>query len=363
MSKPLAHQFLQRILLINFGGIGDEILFFPVIETLRYHYPNARISVVVEPRCRNLMEHNYLIDQVHTFDIKHRKSPGDLMELMTLLRCEASELIISSGSSSLVAPLLFLSGAPYRVGYDSGRLRFLLTHRAPLNPNQYAAEMYHDLLRPLGFEPRPVVPSMTLPAVVQKWTEQWLQQQGLQDTPYVLIHPGVSLLSKEKKLIKSWSRSNWVSLISQLLAENRHVVVAGGPDDVDEIDEILGQISDPKLISAYGATQDLYQLGGLIQRAAALVCVDSAPMHLGVALQAKMVAIFGPTDHLKLLPPGCEQQIQTVLHPVSCRPCLWATRQTTCDDLTCLSGISVTAVHEAIGRLAPLPSELLAKAC
>ncbi|MBF2053282.1 MAG: glycosyltransferase family 9 protein [Candidatus Sericytochromatia bacterium] len=365
--ENLSERFFQRILLINFGGIGDEILFFPVIEALRYQYPNARIAVVVEPRCRNLMEHNYLIDQVYSFDIKHNKAPGDLLELMTTLRAEAPELIISSGSSSLVAPLLFLSGAPYRVGYDSGKLRFLLTHRAPLNNNQYAAEMYYDLLRPMGFPSRAVVPRMPLPSVVKNWAERWLRRQQLPREAYVLIHPGVSLMSKEKKLIKSWPRERWAELIERLLAAGRHVVLAGGPDDAEEISDLQQRIQHPRMVSAYGETRDLYQLGALMQTAAVSVCVDSAPMHLGVALDARLVAIFGPTDENKLVPAGQTDRIQVVQHPVSCRPCLWATRQTTCDTLDCLNGIRTEAVYEAIQQLAPLhkpsPPAPLGSAC
>lgn len=358
MSEPLNETAIRRIMLINFGGIGDEILFFPVIETLRYQYPNARLSILVEPRCRNLLEHHYFVDKVYTFDIKHRKSPGDLMELMTLLRAESPELLISSGSSSMVAPLLFLSGAPYRVGYDVGKFRFLLTHRAPLNQDQYAAQMYYDLLKPLGLSQHSVQPRMELPNMANLWARRWLKTQGLSKSePYVLIHPGVSLMSKEKKLIKSWERARWESLIRRLLAEKTHVVLAGGPDDAEEIDFLRQRLDDPKLHLAYGQTRDLYQLGGLIRHAAVTVCVDSAPMHLAVALNAPLVAIFGPTDERKLLPDA--EPFQALTHPVSCRPCLWATRQTTCDALSCLEGISVEAVYQAVQRRLPLKTELV----
>lgn len=358
MPSPLIEQDIQRIMLINFGGIGDEILFFPVIETLRYHYPNARISILVEPRCRNLLEHHYFIDQIYTFDIKHRKSPGDLMELLTMLRTEAPELLISSGSSSLVAPLLFLSGAPHRVGYDAGKFSFLLTHRAPLNQEQYAAQMYYDLLQPLGFPQHTVQPKLKLPTVVKLWAKSWLKSQGLaEDEPYVLIHPGVSLMSKEKKLIKSWERARWETLIQRLLDEETKVVIAGGPDDAEEIDYLQSRLNHPNLVMAYGHTRDLYQLGGLIEQAAVTVCVDSAPMHLGVALNAKLVAIFGPTDEAKLLPHS--DHFKAITHPVSCRPCLWSTRQTTCDELKCLQGISIDQVYDAVRSYLPQRAELV----
>ncbi len=352
------HKPYERILLINFGGIGDEILFFPVIESLRYHYPKARISMLVEPRCRNLMEHHYFLDAVLTFDIKHRRSPGDLLELLNMLRAEAPDLILSSGGSSMVAPLLFFSGAATRVGYDSGRFPFLLTHRAPLDKTKYAAEMYYDLLKPLGITRSEVVPQMQLPAVVEQWANRWLASKGInKQDKYVLIHPGVSLMSKEKNLIKSWARENWQALIERLLAEGETVVIAGGPDDAEEIAFLQERLSHPKLVMAYGQTRDLYQLGGLIQRASAIVCVDSAPMHLGVALKSHVVAIFGPTDEKLLLPPGREDRFVAITHQVECRPCLWATRQTTCEALTCLKNIQVEQVYRAVRGFLPTQLE------
>ncbi len=355
MQEFLTEKTLKRILMINFGGIGDEILFYPVIESLRSQYPQAHLSILVEPRCQNLLEHHYYLDKVLTFDIKHRKSPSDLLELLNLIRESAPELIVSSGGSSMVAPLLFLSGAPYRAGYDSGRFPNLLTHRAPLNPDQYAAQMYYDLLLPLGFPAQSVTPQMSLPGVVKDWASAWLEGQGLARQRFVLIHPGVSLMSKEKKLIKSWARDHWLTLIQQLLHEGEHVVLAGGPDDAEEIDYLQPRLGvHSNLHLAYGQTRDLYQLAALIERSGALICVDSAPMHLGVALNAPVVAIFGPTDDQKLLPPGEQLHLQAVTHSVACRPCLWATRNTTCDTLDCLVNISVDQVYQALRKLMPV---------
>jgi ADP-heptose:LPS heptosyltransferase len=40
----------------------------------------------------------------------------------------------------------------------------------------------------------------------------------------------------------------------------------------------------------------------MIAGATLLLCTDSAPMHLAVATQTPLVALFGPTDPTKLLP-------------------------------------------------------------
>ena len=34
---------VKKVLLINFGGIGDEILFFPTVKSIKQTYPNAKI--------------------------------------------------------------------------------------------------------------------------------------------------------------------------------------------------------------------------------------------------------------------------------------------------------------------------------
>ncbi|PIQ26047.1 glycosyltransferase [bacterium (Candidatus Blackallbacteria) CG17_big_fil_post_rev_8_21_14_2_50_48_46] len=354
----LDHRF-RRILLINFGGIGDEILFFPVIEDLRRHYPDARISVVVEPRCKSIMEQNYFIDEVFCFDIKHRRHPGDLLELLGILRNEAPDLLISSGGSPLVACLLFLSGAPVRVGYATPRFQFLLTHPVALNKEQYAARMYHDLLNPLGFPNKNPVPGIYLPHSVRHWVDEWLKNKGVTE-PYILIHPGVSLLSKQKQLIKSWALEKWEALIRQLLQEGRTVILAGGPDDAEELAYLTSHLEDPRLLSIYGQTRDMYQLGGFIQRAGVMICVDSAPMHLGVGLNVPLVAIFGPTDETKLLPPEAEN-IRVIHAGTSCRPCLWAVRQTTCEALTCLQDIQVAQVYQAVSELLAREAERAAE--
>ena len=77
-------------------------------------------------------------------------------------------------------------------------------------------------------------------------------------------------------------------------------------------------------------------LARLIASKEVLICCDSAPMHIGIAVGAKVLAIFGPTDEEKLIP-----QKDTVIaiknDACKCRPCLWDKRNTTCEELACLN--------------------------
>ena len=82
-------------------------------------------------------------------------------------------------------------------------------------------------------------------------------------------------------------------------------------------------------------TKNIMDLAKLIASKEVLICCDSAPMHIGVALNTKVVAIFGATDEKKLIPQK-ENFIPITNEKCNCRPCLWDKRNTTCEKLECL---------------------------
>jgi len=99
----------QKLLAINFGGIGDEILFLPTIKTIREAHPDWHITLLLEPRSKGVSELTDVFDEVLTFDIKKRPLlSSDLIELLGILREGGYDRVISSGSSPLVSMLLFL---------------------------------------------------------------------------------------------------------------------------------------------------------------------------------------------------------------------------------------------------------------
>ena len=304
---------MHKLLAINFGGIGDEILFLPTLQTIRDAHPDWHITLLCEPRSKSVKDITDLIDEVVIFDIKKRPFlSADLVELLGLLRGGNYQTVVSSGSSPLVAVLLFLSGIATRVGYYSGpQSKLLLTGPVKLNQNQYAADMYHDLVQGLGLPKRLSVPSVKVRNANEINMRDFFRTARKvlepKDTKHVLIHPGSSLLALQKGIYKTWPAERWAILIENLLDQpDIAVVLAGGPDDTETIGEIQELLKAKNLasrvVSAFGKTKSLADLAALIDACDLLVCVDSAPMHLAVGLGKPLVALFGPTDRKKLLP-------------------------------------------------------------
>jgi ADP-heptose:LPS heptosyltransferase len=314
----------MRILAINFGGIGDEILFSPTLESIRSVYPGAHLTLLLEPRSKSFEQITDTIDEIITFDIKKKPLlPKDLIDLLQLIRKGKYDVVLSSGSSPSVAALLFLTGIKVKIGYSSNRLASaLLSNPIPLNREQYAAAMYQDLSVGLGAKkltasqclPKAVLqeasissmkrflePSVTLGTADNRAASARTEQKSLQK---ILIHPGTSRLAVTKGIIKTWPASRWITLVNRLQeSEERLVILAGGPDDHAIVQEILDKVErTPQLLSASGITKNLADLAALIFLSDLLICVDSAPMHLAVALNKPLLALFGPTDERKLLP-------------------------------------------------------------
>ncbi len=312
---------INKILAVNFGGIGDEILFLPALISLKKEFPNAKITLALEPRSKSVKDLTDVIDDLILVDIKNKNKYFELIKFIFAARCRHFDLAITAGGNKFMSIILFLTGAKKRYGYDCGALsRKLLTFAVPLNKNQYAAKMYHDLVTPVT-KNITELPEINVPA-----------QEKIPNS--ILIHPGVSKMSVQKGMIKTVPPQVWAETIDLLAAKGKKVILAGGPDDKECIETILKTVKTNDFENFYGKTKNLRELAELIGRAEIFLCSDSAPLHVAVAMGTKTYAIFGPTDDKKLIPP----MITAIKANDNCplKPCLWEKRQTTCESLDCL---------------------------
>ena len=316
----------MKILTINFGGIGDEIFFLPTIISLKKEFPEAKITLALEPRSKSIKDLTYKIDDLFLIDIKNKNKYLELLKLIYLARKGQFDIVISSGGNKFISILLWLTGIKKRYGYNTGKLsELLLTKAVKLNKNQYACDMYHDLITPLT-DKKTLLPEINIE-----------QQEKIPNS--VLIHPGVSKMSVQKGMIKTITPEIWAETINMLLEKNKKVILAGGPDDDECIQKILSKIdlNNTNFKNFYGKTKNIRELAILISKAEKFICSDSAPLHIAVAMKTKTYAIFGPTDDKKLIPQS--ELVNAIKANDTCpiKPCLWEHRQTTCQNLDCLN--------------------------
>lgn len=318
---------IKKILAINFGGIGDEILFLPTLISLKHCYPDTNITLALEPRSKGIKDLTDVIDELFLIDVKSKSKYFELIKLIFKARKGKFDMIVSSGGNKFISILLFLTGIKHRYGYDTGKLsKILLTNAVKLNKNQYACSMYHDLITPIT-DSKTHLPKIKLENITKQPNT-------------ILIHPGVSKLSAKLGVIKTITPEKWANVIDLLIEEGKKVILTGGPDDKDCIESIIKNLKhkeNENFVNYNGKTRNLIELAELIASAEKFVCSDSAPLHIAVALGVRTYVIFGPTDCKKLIPDS--DNIIPILANDNCdlKPCLWEKRKTTCESPICLN--------------------------
>lgn len=289
---------MMRMLALVPGGVGDQLLFFPTLETLKQQYPETAIDVVVEPRSVSAYKVCSSVAQVIPFDYNDRNSLADFGNLLGIIRDREYNAVVSLGRRFSVRFLLWLTGIPERISFE-GKGNFLLSKTVPLNQDQYAAAMYHDLLK--GFDIGATCPPIKISVAKTDldWATNEQKRLGIAGG-YISIHGGSSALALKKGIDKIYPVDSWVAIAQDLQAKlpKLPIVLIKGPEDAEFVSQLTAKLPNALVVSP----PDIGKLAAIIAAANLFLCTDSAPMHLGVAVGTNMVALFGPTSPEKLLP-------------------------------------------------------------
>ncbi|NEO70453.1 glycosyltransferase family 9 protein [Moorena sp. SIO3H5] len=291
----------MRILALVPGGIGDQILFFPTLSQLKQYYPQAEIDVIVEPRAKGAYRVCQSVDEVLTFDFKDRNGLADFGNLLGVIREREYDAAMTLGRRWSVGLLLWMTGIVRRIGYKAGSRDLFFSNPVPLKTEQYAAHMYHDLLEGFGIN----VPCQELAVRVPKSDIEWAEAQQQQlDIPeeigYILIHGGSSKLALSQGIDKIYPVEKWQQIVEDIRQKQPDlpIVLLKGPEDAEWCQAMMEYHRDLKVTTP----QDIGKLAAMIAGANLMLCTDSAPMHLAVAVGTPTIALFGPTEAKKLLP-------------------------------------------------------------
>ncbi|WAL61868.1 glycosyltransferase family 9 protein [Thermocoleostomius sinensis] len=296
----------MRVVALVPGGVSDQIFFFPTLDDLKRNYPNAEIDVVVEPRAIAAYRVCKSVDEIFTFDYRDRNSPADWANLLGIMRDRYTDVAISAGQGWSTHFLLWLTGIPVRIGYASGSNLFL-TNAVARQPDQYAADMYHDLLQGLGIKtPTPEL-SISIPKVDLDWAEA--EQKRLNVNNYVLICGG-SNQENEANSGDTYPIEYWHRIVQdfQQRQPDLPLVVAETPSDKAFVSALTTACPMLKVTRP----NDIGKLAAMIAGANLLLSSNRVAMQLAAALQVYTLALLGAIDSTPFLPQSDKfQSIQS----------------------------------------------------
>ena len=142
--------------------------------------------------------------------------------------------------------------------------------------------------------------------------DAWLKSRELQNVPLVLLHPGNRRIAKRGKIgrrrdDKTWAVERWAGVACALLARDcrLHVVLSGMPEEKRLLTSIARAVPSPRILEA-GADLPMRRLLALLERAAAMISVDTGPAHAAAALGCPLIVLYGAARPAQWLPRGPE---------------------------------------------------------
>ncbi len=309
---------INRILVITLSNVGDIILTTPVISALVKEFPDARMDVMVGPQGKEIFEKDPVIFKVIIYD-KHMPM-AEKARLQMKLRKLRYDIVVDIRNT--VFPLLI--GPKYRTATIQKFPHHII----------HSKKKHLYRLKSLGIDNLEEASYIHVAEEDEEYVGRLLREQGIPD-PIAVISPGA------KSHIKRWSPEGFAEVADRLMTECKaSVVFVGAKEDERIVSDIIAKMKN-KPYNLVDRT-NIRQLASLIKRSKVLITNDSAPLHLGNAVGAKVVAIFGPTDPRKYGPTG---EFDVVIsRKLSCAPC----ERAECDhNYECMRSIPPDTVFDA----------------
>lgn len=325
--------------------IGDAVMATPILEDLKNHWRDAKITAMCQNPIGTVLQHNPHIDSIYSFSRPngwiHRLHRMDIVETLQEGKYDMGVLLTNSFSSAW----WFMRGeVKNRMGFADGIRNLLLDKSIPFPKNketQHQVITYKMLLEPLGVPLSTTTPKVYVSANEMEEAHQFLKLLGIDQKKNIIIgiNPGAAYGSA-----KCWPPERFESVTRELL-KNPEVFVLyfGDATGAPLVNEICKNLPE-RVINLAGKTT-LRELIALINSCSIILTNDSGPMHIAAALGIKLLALFGSTNEVKT---GPYPKGKVIHKHVECSPCY---KRVCPIDFRCMKRIEVDEVYNELKSL------------
>jgi len=318
-TAPIDHASVREILLIRTAYIGDMIMTIPMLAPLKRRYPDARITVLTSRGGAQMLKGNPHAGETLAYEPFwfYPTPKSDYSTFIRTLKSRSFDMVIEARADireilMLVRPLK----ARYKVSYSVGGGAYMLTHVVPYPGLKHKVQYHLDIARYLGCDAGDDAEwGLYITEDELTRARELLASAGAHGD-FIAVHPGSRLA------LKRWA--GFGPLCDRIARETgMQTVLLGAESERPIVDEVIrGMSAIPPTLCG---RMDIRTLAAVIKLSRAMVCHDSAPMHMAAAEGVPTVAIFGPSKSSETAPYGAIHHV--VEKPFACRE--------TCDESTC----------------------------
>jgi lipopolysaccharide heptosyltransferase II len=334
-----------KILIIKFSSLGDIILTTAGLRAIRDRFPrdNYKISFLVGQEFKEVLLRNPHIDELLVCDFKNKDERlAGFLKLVKSLRKKNFDLVIDLQNNRRSHILSAMTLALERYGYQNKKFSSLLNHRIP-DKKEAIGPVAHQfkLLNMLGIQLQGQLLELFPCSKDEQFVDNFLSSQWI--SPHQKL-VGINIGSSERWKTKVWPISHLAGLCEKLIQRDIRLAITGSSNDAKRAAELTRLLPKAKLIDACSKLS-VNQLAVLIKKCSVYISADSAPLHVAAAMKTPFVALFGPTDPNRHLPPA--KDYTAIRKDLGCGPCY----KSKCKKVRCMEAITVEEVLEAVDKL------------
>jgi lipopolysaccharide heptosyltransferase II len=348
----------HRILLIKFWGIGSLQLLTPAVAALRRQQAGARLTLLTLLPNEEFARGLGVFDDVRTLDLGAASGAGGWCRLflriarlvLALRRARFDRVYDFEFFTRFSALVSLASAAPETFGFSAPRVWRGSFHvrTVPFNRYWHVARNFRALAGGEDGEGVRSLAPFPLLADDQASVLSALERAGVAaDRPLAVLNPNAGILALERR----WPAASFAALARRLCLEGIPVVFVGSAEEREHVAAIVRAVGrvPAEVLADLSGKLSIGELAALLARAGTHVTNDTGPMHIGAALGAPTVALFGPETPVMYAPIG--RRVVALWRPPPCSPCINVHENKVLNCVRgipeCLTNISVDAVFAA----------------
>ncbi|RJQ29352.1 glycosyltransferase family 9 protein [Candidatus Parcubacteria bacterium] len=294
----------QKVLIVRIDQFGDVLFSTFLLPILKKKYPECEIDYLVNPKTSAILKNNQYIRNIYFWDevalhfIAGRKEGSKTsiaqalknnQEVIGKLKGENYDYVINGRAFVPSSNIWWKLIKPkHLISFDISEQSFLADYWAEYNLKDEEWENYMNLLLPLGISRE----DFFFGPVFENFDDSIFNRgelEELQNEPYIVCAP----VSFDKD--REWPKEYWRDVVAQYRNGGGIIVFTGIPSQRTYIEEIVNGIEQESVFIVTDAT--LPQLGSLYKKAKLLLCIDSFPTHLALAVKTKTICLINTSAY------------------------------------------------------------------
>lgn len=261
----------KNILIIKHGSIGDFVMAFSAIQSVREKFPNEKIILITTSLIARIFKKIPYINQICIDD---RKSFLDIFNYLSILKKYQINFIIDLQNSQRTEFYHLITRCFFNdIKINSSKKYAHFRYRIPRHGNEHVTEGLNNQLKLLNINK------------LNKLDISWLAKKDFQnkfEREYIVLIPGTSESGKKKR----WPSKYFSKLSNYLIELGYEVLITGVSSDRYLIKEILN--NSPSAINAEHMSKfDIFL--NLSQNARLIISVDTGPAHVAALSDTPMI--------------------------------------------------------------------------